>query len=105
MLDVEKPSLEVGFGAVRIGDYKLMVGQPNTGRPGDWSNHEPWRNVTGSLANVWGGQYQLYDVASDQEERHDLINDTSLNTTLVALKVSSLTPFTIPLRLGCLCID
>ena len=88
VLDVEQPSdNNVGDGAVRIGDFKLLIGQSNTGRPGDWSNHEPWLNVTGSEPNTWVGPYQLYNVVSDPEERHDLINDTSLNDTIAELKV------------------
>ena len=52
VLDIEKPAVhpmwgDVGAGVVRIGDYKLHIGDVGQlGRPGDWSRPDSYNNVT-----------------------------------------------------------
>ena len=54
-----------------------MAGFPaNAARKGDWSNPEPWLNVTVSLQGPAYGPEQLFNVLDDPEERLDQINNT-----------------------------
>eukprot|EP00729_Bicosta_minor_P006271 gene6271-24392_t len=84
ILDVDLPSphnpwaKEYGYGTIRTADgWKYMVGFPeNNDRKGDWSNPEPWLNVTYSLQGPAYGPEQLFNVLDDPEERHDQINNT-----------------------------
>jgi len=82
VLDIDHPTgvwKDYGFGSVRIGDWKLMFGlQPDVNRPGDWSNHQPWRNVTVNEASVTYGPLQLFNVVVDPEERLDYANRTDV---------------------------
>jgi hypothetical protein len=83
ILDIELPNQKAiwgqyGDGVVRkdIGghSWKLMIKTSSImGRPGDWSNKEPWFNVTASEpAPQLKSPYELFDVAADPSERHDL---------------------------------
>ena len=69
ILDIEKPGngnwSKYGDGVVRK-DYpgghswKLMCkSSPSMGRPGDWSNAQPWLNVTASEPAVAFGPYEV----------------------------------------------
>jgi hypothetical protein len=59
ILDIEKPNVhpmwgDVGAGVVRIGDYKLHIGDVGQlGRPGDWSRPDSYRNVTDNEPTVF----------------------------------------------------
>ena len=89
VLDVEAPKHPTGeAGVVRMGEWKLHLGTdaPSSSRPGDWSSHTPWMNVTlneNTTHQSWGTSPQLYNVVTDPSERHDVINDTA-HTALVA---------------------
>lgn len=84
VLDIEKPrgDAHAAMGVVRIGPWKLHLGNGSPSRPGDWSSHIPWAN-NGSGVTVsektthYGEASQLYNVVDDPEERYDLINVTA----------------------------
>lgn len=82
VLDVEEPTgvwADYGQGVVRIGAWKLHAGFPvNEKRPGDWSNHRPWENVTFSEPTTDHGPLQLFNVLEDPSERIDRINNTDV---------------------------
>lgn len=85
VLDIEKPKIGEyeSYGVVRIGEYKLHLGPGSPQRPGDWSSHAPYINVTLSEKTThFGKANQLYNVVSDPAERDDVINST--NASIIA---------------------
>lgn len=62
-------------------NYFFSPGSPS--RPGDWSNPQPWANVTHSEPTYSHGPYQLYNIDVDPEERHDMINSTDVDPQII----------------------
>lgn len=93
VLDIEKPNVkfgpEIGAGVVRIGEYKLHIGDCGQfSRPGDWSPPDAWLNVTANEPSTYDGSnpYQLFNVVADPSERFDLINNASYSAIVEELK-------------------
>ena len=93
VLDLEHPSgkwADYGAGAVRVGDWKLLVGDNGQfKRPGDWSPPDPWDNSMRCEPTTYNGSspLQLFHLPSDPSERYDWVLDASYatNATLQAV--------------------
>ena len=77
-------------GAIRSGDWKLLVGDGAPHRPGDWSNPQPWLNVSGSEPSTYDGRstFQLFNIAQDPTERNDRAADPQLSALIAQLNAS-----------------
>eukprot|EP00045_Choanoeca_perplexa_P012256 m.133034 g.133034 ORF g.133034 m.133034 type:complete len:253 (+) comp15940_c0_seq6:989-1747(+) len=95
--------IEVGNGAVRIGDWKLLVGHPGPG--GQWSPPNPYQNASANTPYFWNNAtdfYQIYDLAADLREENNLYStvDSSVRDELMTYYQSQLVNAKFPTELG-----
>eukprot|EP00730_Choanoeca_flexa_P002194 TRINITY_DN10947_c0_g1_i2.p1 TRINITY_DN10947_c0_g1~~TRINITY_DN10947_c0_g1_i2.p1 ORF type:complete len:367 (+),score=50.38 TRINITY_DN10947_c0_g1_i2:317-1417(+) len=95
--------IETANSAVRIGDWKLLVGLPGPG--GQWSPSDPYLNASNNTPYFWNNAtdyYQIYNLATDPREEVNLYDtvEPSLRDELMSYLASERVNAKYPMNVG-----